>query len=189
VVHIRVNAGAIPPENWVHDPRVGGGRLVGEGCHFIDLAIHLAGAPAVAVSATGIGGADPDAPLGDNVQVTLRCANGSLATIVYTSKGEPRAGKERVEVFAGGASAILDDFRRAEVWGESVARWKGTQDKGHAALMEAFMVCVRDGGPSPLTLETLENSSLASLVARRALVNDEVLPVAYTPGGEQVTPS
>src|SRR5690606_4422886 len=95
VVHIRVNAGAIPPTSGVRDPEVGGGRLVGGGCHVSDLALYLIGSPAVGVSARGSTGPDPAAALQDNVVVTLRCADGSVASILYTSKGNPRSGTER----------------------------------------------------------------------------------------------
>jgi len=169
VVQVRVNAGAVPRESWVHDRAIGGGRLIGEGCHFVDLALYLAGSPAVEVMATGIGGDDPDAGLQDNVQVTLRCADGSLASVVYTSKGDIRAGKERVEVFAGGVTGVIDDFRRAEFWSGRREVWRGTQDKGHAAELAAFVRAVREGGPAPIALEELENSSLATLRAARAL--------------------
>lgn len=169
IVHLRVNAGAVPRESWVHDLEVGGGRLVGEGCHFIDLALHLAGSPAVEVMAAGIGGDDPDAELQDNVQVTLRCADGSLASVLYTSKGDIGAGKERVEVFAGGAMGVIDDFRRAEFWSGRRERWRGTQDKGHAAELAAFIEAVREGRESPIPLEELEQSSLATLQAAALL--------------------
>ncbi|MFS8637732.1 MAG: bi-domain-containing oxidoreductase [Gemmatimonadota bacterium] len=169
VVQIRVNAGAIPPTSWVHDPEVGGGRLIGEGCHFIDLALYLIGSPAVEVSARGITGPDPAAALQDNVVVTLRCADGSVASILYTSKGNPRSGKERVEVFAGGVSAVIDDFRSAEVHGAKRERWKGRQDKGHRAELEAFLRAVREGATSPIPLAELENSSRATLRAARSL--------------------
>lgn len=173
VVQIRVNAGAVPPESWVHDPEVGGGRLIGEGCHFVDLALYLAGSPAVEVQAAGLGGADPDARLQDNVQVTLRCADGSLASVLYTSKGDIRAGKERVEVFTGGATGIIEDFRRAEFWSARREQWRGTQDKGHAAELAAFILAVRDGGPSPIPLAELENSSLATLRAAASVAMSE----------------
>jgi polar amino acid transport system substrate-binding protein len=182
VVCVRVNAGPVPRDHWIQDPVIGGGRLVGEGCHFIDLATHLAGARACEVGAVGIGASDPDAALGDNVQVTVRCANGSLATVVYTSKGDPKSGKERVEVYAAGVSAIIDDFRQAEVWRGVRSRWRGGQDKGHVALMEAFLRCVRGEGPLPIPLQDLENTSLATLVARRALGTGRVLPVTYDDG-------
>ncbi len=169
VIHIRVNAGAVPATSWVHDPEVGGGRLVGEGCHFIDLALYLAGSPAVEVSAQAIAGSDPAAALQDNVVVTLRCADGSIASILYTSKGNPRSGKERIEVFAGGVSAVIDDFRGAEVHGAKRERWKGRQDKGHHAELEAFVRAVREGATSPISLAELENSSRATLRAARSL--------------------
>jgi predicted dehydrogenase/threonine dehydrogenase-like Zn-dependent dehydrogenase len=175
VVQVRVNAGAVPPESWVHDPAVGGGRLIGEGCHFVDLALYLAGSPAVEVTASAVGGPDPAAPLRDNVLVTLHCADGSIASVLYTAKGDTRAGKERVEVFAGGATGVIDDFRRAEFWPGSGRRerWRGTQDKGHAAELAAFVRAVREGGAAPIPLEELENSSRATLRAAAAVAGGE----------------
>jgi predicted dehydrogenase/threonine dehydrogenase-like Zn-dependent dehydrogenase len=169
VVQVRVNAGAVPAESWVHDPAAGGGRLLGEGCHFVDLALYLAGSPAVEVSAGALGGADPAAVLQDNLQVTLHCADGSLASVLYTSKGDIRSGKERVEVFAGGATGVIDDFRRAEFWAGRRERWRGTQDKGHTAELAAFVRTVREGGTAPIPLAELENSSRATLRAAAAL--------------------
>ncbi len=167
VVAIRVNAGRIPADSWIHDPAQGGGRLIGEGCHFVDLAIHLlGGARPSGVEAVAIGGADPDAALKDNFCVTLRFDDGSIAAIVYTSKGDASAGKERVEAFAGGATGVIDDFRRAEAWaGGHRDRWKGRQDKGHRAELEAFVRCVREGLPSPIALEELEAASSATIEA------------------------
>lgn len=182
VVQIRVNAGFVPPDSWVHDPKIGGGRLVGEGCHFIDLALHLLGSPVEEVQAMALAGADPAASLGDNVQVTLRCADGSLGSILYTSKGNTRAGKERVEVFAGGVSAVIDDFRRAEVWTKRRERWRGGQDKGHALELRAFVDAVRTGGPAPIPLEELELSSRATLRAAESLVRGRTLAVGPAVG-------
>jgi predicted dehydrogenase len=175
VVQVRVNAGAVPPESWVHDPAVGGGRLIGEGCHFVDLALYLAGSPAVEVTASAVGGPDPAAPLRDNVLVTLHCADGSCASVLYTAKGDTRAGKVRVVVFAGGATGVIDDFRRAEFWPGSrrLVRWRGTQDKGHAAELAAFVRAVREGGAAPIPLEELENSSRATLRAAAAVAGGE----------------
>ncbi len=130
VVSIRVNAGAVPPGSWVHDPEIGGGRWIGEGCHFVDLAMHLVGAEPVEVFAAAVGAPDAGADLEDNVQVTLRFEGGSLATILYTSKGDARAGKERLEVFAGGCLGVIDDFRRAEITGTARGRWRGPAGQG-----------------------------------------------------------
>lgn len=172
VVQMRVNAGSIPPGHWIHDPEVGGGRLIGEVCHFIDLAGFLTGAAPVEVSCTGIGGEDPNAALGDNVNVTLRYDDGSLASIVYTSKGDKASGKERIEVFAGGVTCGIDDFARAEVWRAGKReRWKGAADKGHREEMRLFVEAVRTGGESPIPLAEIAASSRATLRAAQALVS------------------
>lgn len=170
VVQIRVNAGSVPPDSWVHDPEVGGGRIIGEGCHFIDLALYLIGARAVEVSAVGLSGTDPAVGLEDNVQITLRTEDGSIASILYTSKGEVRSGKERIELFVGGTMAVIDDFRRAEFWAAGRReRWRGRQDKGHARELEALIEGLRKGMGSPIPLAELENSSRATLRAVDAL--------------------
>lgn len=170
VITMRVNAGRIPAKHWIHDPEIGGGRLLGEVCHFIDLAAFLAGARTTHVAVAGIGSDDPDAMLQDNLVVTLRHANGSTTAITYTSKGDPAAGKERIEVFAGGVTCAIDDFARAEVWrGGKAERWKGNQDKGHREEMRLFIEAVRTGGSAPIDLAALESSSLATLRAADAL--------------------
>jgi predicted dehydrogenase len=169
VVHVRANAGYIPPDSWVHDPVDGGGRLIGEGCHFIDLALFLTGSPAVRVETTALAGDDPVAALQDNFVVSLQCADGSVASVLYTAKGSPRSGKERVEMFAGGRTGIIDDFRTAEVQGRKRERWKGRQDKGHAAELAAFIAAVRHGGTSPIPLAELEHTSRVTLRAAEAM--------------------
>jgi predicted dehydrogenase/threonine dehydrogenase-like Zn-dependent dehydrogenase len=169
VVHVRANAGYIPPDSWVHDPIDGGGRLIGEACHFIDLALFLAGSPAVRVETVALAGDDPAVALEDNFVVTLQCLDGSVASILYTAKGSPRSGKERIEVFAGGTTGIIDDFRAAEVHGRKRERWKGRQDKGHARELEAFIAAVRHGGTSPIPLADLEHTSRVTLRAAEAM--------------------
>jgi predicted dehydrogenase len=165
VIHMRVNAGAVPANSWVHDPVTGGGRITGEGCHFVDLAAHIAGSAIVGVDVAALGAPDPAAALHDNVAITLRFADGSIANIVYTSKGNPASGKERVEVFAGGITAVIDDFRSAEVHGAKVERWKGGQDKGHAAQLRGFVEAVGRGSASPITLDSLAAVSRFTLRA------------------------
>jgi predicted dehydrogenase/threonine dehydrogenase-like Zn-dependent dehydrogenase len=169
VVHVRANAGYIPPESWVHDPADGGGRLVGEGCHFIDLALHLAGSRAVRVETVALAGDDPAASLQDNFMVSMQCADGSIASVLYTAKGSPRSGKERVEIYAAGRSAVIDDFRLAEVQGRKRERWRGRQDKGHSSELAAFVAAVRHGGTSPIPLAELEHTSRVTLLALESL--------------------
>jgi predicted dehydrogenase len=141
---VRVNAGALPDDHWLHDTEDGGGRILGEGCHFVDLLSHLAGAPATSVHA--IAHASPNRPLeaADDVVASLRFANGAVGTLLYSGSGDPQLPKERIETFGGGLAAVLDDFRRLELYRagkRSVV--KGKRDKGHRAEIARFVESVR----------------------------------------------
>jgi predicted dehydrogenase len=149
VMSYRVNAGAVPPDSWVNDPVQGGGRLIGEVCHMVDLLFDLAGARVVAVHA--------QAGRGDDMLVSLSFEDGSLGTIVYASGGDRSMPKERLELLGGGRASVLDDFRTAQVHaGGKAQRFGGrlaTQDKGHAAELAAFVDAVRRGERSPIDPE------------------------------------
>jgi len=159
-IQYRINAGILPPDHWVHDPKVGGGRIIGEGCHFIDLAMHIAGAPITSVSAhETASGSD----LRDTVSVSLGFANGSSATISYFSNGSKQLGKEYLEVFCNGVSVVIDDFREMTVYGEKQRKSKlKKQDKGHAAGVQAFIKAIEDGTPAPIPFEEIYNSTRAT---------------------------
>ncbi len=167
--HYRVNAGYIPLNHWVHDPEIGGGRIVGEGCHFIDFLSFLAGGPPVDVRAAGL--PDGGRYRQDNVEMTFRYADGSLGTVTYLANGDKSVPKERVEVFCGGSVAVLDDFRSLEtVRGGSRKRHAGMQqDKGHKAGWQAFLAACQSGGPAPIPYEDLLGVTRASFAALRAL--------------------
>jgi predicted dehydrogenase/threonine dehydrogenase-like Zn-dependent dehydrogenase len=171
VCGIRVNAGAIPSDAWVHDPETGGGRLVGEGCHFFDLAMYLVGARPTAVRAVGLGSADPDASLQDNVGTTVEFADGSVASVLYTAKGDPSAGKERIEVFCDGWTGVIDNFDRTEVTVGSkrnVFRRRGA--KGHGEEIEAFVHALLRGEASPIGQGELLAGAAVTLAARDSLM-------------------
>lgn len=150
-----VNAGEIPADHWTQDPLVGGGRLIGEACHFIDLLRYLAGAPIVNwhVETIGRGGPVQD----DKATITLRFDDGSIGTIHYFANGHKAFPKERVEVFSGGRVLQLDNFRVLRGYGWSGFRtmrsWR--QDKGHTACAKAFVEAVRGGGPAPIPTDEL----------------------------------
>jgi polar amino acid transport system substrate-binding protein len=163
---IRVNAGPLPRDHWLHDPEDGGGRLLGEGCHFVDLLSHLAGAPAASVHAVAV--AAPERPLesADNVAASLRFANGAVGTLVYSGSGDPRLPKERLEAFGGGLAAVLDDFRRLELYRDGKRTIvKGKRDKGHRAELARFVQAIRGEVEAPSA-----TSYLASTRATFALV-------------------
>jgi predicted dehydrogenase len=112
-LHYRVNAGFIPADHWLNDPEQGGGRLIGEVCHFVDFLTFLAGSAPIEVQAHSL--ANPGKFSNDNVVCSLRFADGSQGTISYLANGDKSYSKERVEVFGGGAVAVLEDFRRLEL--------------------------------------------------------------------------
>lgn len=162
-----VNAGAIPADHWTQDPAVGGGRVIGEACHFIDLARHLVGAPIVGCRVTALGPHPNLAIRDDKVSITLRFADGSIGTIHYLANGNKAFPKERLEVFAAGRILQLDNFRRLRGWGWSgfsrLNLWR--QDKGAARAVAAFLAAVRAGDPSPIPVEEILEVSRVAIEA------------------------
>ena len=143
----RVNALPVPMGHWILDPIEGGGRMVGEGCHFIDLICYLAGADLSDVSGSLVGGANPAVSPRDNFAVTLRFANGDVGTVVYTAQGSPGPSKERLEVFSGGRVFDLEDFLRLHVYGaRKPALVLRRADKGFRGHLENFFESVRGRG-------------------------------------------
>ena len=151
VIQYRVNAGFIPPEHWVHDPHQGGGRIIGEVCHFVDLLYFLTGSVPVQVYAITL--PNSGRYCDDNVAVTITFANGSVGTITYIANGDKSFPKERIEVFGGEAVAVLDDFRRLELihnGNRHVHKARLRQDKGHRGEWEAVVAAVQSGRPEPI---------------------------------------
>ena len=166
VVLVRVNAGPLAPEHWLHDPADGGGRLLGEGCHFVDLVIQLAEADPV--SAYAVASPQPERPLecSDSFAGVLRFANDTVGTLVYSGGGDPSLPKERVEVLGGGLAGVIDDFRRLEVHqGGSRTLRRMRQDKGHRAEVAAFLAAVRgEVEPPPAGSYLLSTRATLALV-------------------------
>lgn len=142
-----VNAGSIPADHWTQDPEVGGGRIIGEACHFIDLLRFLAGSPIVSHSRSAM-----DSENGDTVTLQLEFADGSIGTVHYFANGSKAFPKERLEVFCKARVLQLDNFRilRGVGWSgfKKMKLWR--QDKGQKACVAAFIKAVQDGGPFPI---------------------------------------
>jgi predicted dehydrogenase/threonine dehydrogenase-like Zn-dependent dehydrogenase len=164
IMAYRVNAGAVSPTSWVVDPVQGGGRLIGEVCHMVDLLVDLTGASVTSVYAAPVGSTSAD-----DVVLTLRFTDGSLGTIVYAGGGDRSLPKEHLQVLGGGRAAILDDFRtvRLHAAGRSrtMPRRFAVQDKGHAAELSAFVNAVRYGKPSPVDPETAAHVTRVTFAA------------------------
>jgi polar amino acid transport system substrate-binding protein len=141
-VLVRVNAGVLPPDHWTLDPREGGGRLVGEGCHFVDLASYLVGRSGRVTAARSVASGhetDPES----SVALTLSFEDGSVASVIYLSNGHRGLPKERIEVSWEGRSVVLDDFRELHAYGVGKSERARVQDKGFQDHFENFLAAVR----------------------------------------------
>jgi predicted dehydrogenase len=168
VLTMRVNAGSLPDDHWLHDPEDGGGRLLGEGCHFVDLLSTLAGSPAIAAHALAV--PQPERPIAcsDSFSAHLRF-EGAVGALSYSGSGDPRMPKERLEVFGAGIGAVLDDFRRLELWrGGKRREWKTAQDKGHRAEIDVFVRAIR-GEREPPPPESYLASTRSTLALAESL--------------------
>jgi predicted dehydrogenase len=166
-----VNAGAIPSGHWTQDKAVGGGRIVGEGCHFIDLLRHLAGASIVGYRVVALDRHPALQVTDDKVTITLEFADGSVGTVHYLANGDKGFPKERLEVFCAGKVLQLENFRRLRGWG-----WKGfskmhlwRQDKGQVACASTFVGAVKQGQPAPIPLDEILEVSRVSIELQNAL--------------------
>ncbi|MEW5938070.1 MAG: bi-domain-containing oxidoreductase [Chloroflexota bacterium] len=152
--HYRVNAGYIPLNHWTHDPEQGGGRIIGEACHFIDLLAFLVGAPPISVSAHAL--PDNGKYHEDNVSMTFAFPDGSIGIVDYLANGDKSVAKERLEVMCGGMVAALDDYVSLTVVKDGKKKVEsGAQDKGWKDEMRAFARAIREGGEPPIPYEQL----------------------------------
>jgi predicted dehydrogenase len=168
---VRFNAGALPEDHWTQDEGVGGGRIIGEACHGIDLATYLVGSPPVRVFAEAIGGPDAPGVTHDQCLITLRHASGSISSVIYLAGGDKAFPKERVEVIGGGMVGVIDDFKTASLTrgGKTERKRLMGQDKGHRAEIETFARTLRHGGDAPIPWTDIRAVSLAAILAVRSI--------------------
>jgi predicted dehydrogenase len=172
---LRINTGALPAEHWAHDPEQGGGRILGEACHFVDLARFLVGASIESVHAS--------APLAGNVPcedatITLRFTDGSLATIAYTAQGDTAFSKERIEAYAGGTVMVIDDFKDCMVTENGQVKNNGAAaGKGIVQELQTFLDATQ-GGPVPIDETELIETSIATIAALESLQSGDRVNLA-----------
>jgi predicted dehydrogenase/threonine dehydrogenase-like Zn-dependent dehydrogenase len=166
VANYRINAGYLPATHWTQDPEQGGGRIIGECCHFFDLLTFLVGQLPTQISAVAM--PDQGRYHQDNVVLTLRFPEGSIGTITYLANGDKSVPKEKLEVFCAGRVAILDDFRSLETIKDGrrqVSRDPNGQDKGHRNAWKTFLEAVKIGGPPPIPYDMLADITRATFQA------------------------
>jgi predicted dehydrogenase/threonine dehydrogenase-like Zn-dependent dehydrogenase len=168
---LTMNAGHIPADHWTQDRELGGGRIIGEACHYIDLLRFLVGAPISGFTASSLGAAPGVDISEDKASITLTFEDGSLGTIHYFANGGKAFPKERIEAFGGDGVLQLDNFKRLKGYG-----WKGfrsqrllNQDKGQKACVAAFVDSVRSGGPTPIPYEEIMEVARVSIEVAEAL--------------------
>jgi predicted dehydrogenase len=163
-----MNAGNIPQNVWVHDLSVGGGRIIGEACHYIDLCVFLTGSEIESVCANALG----ENPLEntDNASILLKFKNGSNAVVNYFANGSKAYSKERVEVFSRERTWIMDNFRSTKAFGvKGFKNIKTRIDKGHKTQFHEFIKRIKSGGEPLIPFNEIINVSEASYAALQSL--------------------
>ncbi len=177
VIHCRINAGAVPANSWTQDESEGGGRIVGEVCHFVDLIHGLSGGLTSSVSAVVMreGG---ETPMQDTVAVVLELTDGSIGSIVYAANGDKSFPRERVEVFRAGTVGVIENFRSYSVTrgGKTRRHNAFALDRGHRAELEEFFQAIRQG-QQPVPVEDYVATTLTTLSIQRALRERAAVPV------------
>ena len=173
-INYRVNAGALPADSWIRDPEVGGGRIIGEMCHFVDYCCFVIGSPVVAVQAERLRSTPPQAASDDSVAVIMRHRDGSVSSIMYSCVGSAEVPKERVEIHGEQLSVVTDDFSTTRFFGKEWPPVRGVQDKGHQAELEVFFECLRRGRAAPMSVSEIENVSRSTFAIVESLQSGEV---------------
>ena len=164
----RINAGAISPDSWIQDREIGGGRIIGEVCHFVDFLTFLTGSQPIEVYAHAL--PDP-AHLQDTLHISLSFKNGSIGTIFYLANGSKSLAKEYIEVYQNGITALLKDFKELEIFSSGAPFRKKlfTQDKGQKKMVQSFIGSLKEGQPSPITFDDIFAVTLTTFKILEAL--------------------
>jgi predicted dehydrogenase len=171
-----MNAGFIPYDVWIHDMAIGGGRIIGEACHFIDLMTFLNGSKVISVFMSALG-ANPEENT-DNAIITLKFENGSQGVINYFANGNKSYSKERMEVYSQGRTLIIDNFRKTEGFGfKGFSSLSTKLDKGHKAQFELLIKSVKEGGKPLIPLDELVNTTKAGFAAIESLKTGSVIHI------------
>ncbi|MBI2933100.1 MAG: bi-domain-containing oxidoreductase [Planctomycetes bacterium] len=169
-ISYRFSSGYLPAEHWTHDEDIGGGRIVGEACHAIDLCSVIAGSPPVKIYAESIGKTGTAETSDDRALISLRHENGSISSISYQGAGDRACPPERIEVFSEEKTAIIDSWDVVEFWqGGRVSRVRVGKDKGHENALRSFINACRDGERSPVEWADWRSTALACLLAVKSL--------------------
>lgn len=161
-VNIRVNAGFIPKEHWTQNPNIGGGRIIGEMCHFIDLMQYYTSSEPIKVFAESIDTSNEKMNTDDNISIVVKFKNGSVGNLVYLANGDKSLPKELIEVFGGGIVGRIHDFRLGELHSRNKVKKIKSPSKGHKQEVMAFVEALKNEKPSPISFESIRLTTLTT---------------------------
>ncbi len=163
-----MNAGFIPVEHWVHDPEVGGGRIAGEACHYLDLLVYLSGSKIISICMSALG--DDPSPANDNAMMLMRFANGDQGAIHYLSNGHRGYSKERLEIHSAGKTIVMDNYRKTRAFGfKGFSGLKTKIDKGHKNQFKALIDRAENGGDALIPFDEIVNVARATFAVLESL--------------------
>ena len=177
-IHCTVNAGYVPPEHWIYSHEEGGGRVIGEVCHFIDLIQFFTDSSVANVFAERLQSHSNQS--NDNVVITLKMRNGSVGSILYTSNGDKGFPRERIEIFGGGAAGVIENFKKASFVCKGrrnrIRNWMAV-DRGHRCEMEAFIGAIQNGNALPVSLDKYIDTTLTTFAVEESLRRGDSITV------------
>jgi len=168
-MNFRINAGLIPKDHWIQKAEVGGGRVIGEMCHFFDLMQYFSDSRPIRVIAESMQTDNTKYTNQDNISVTVRFENGSVGNLTYLANGDGSLSKERLEIFCGGNVSIIDDFRSASIYSNGKEQKLKISGKGHREEVKAFMEAIESGGADPIPFESIVDTTLVSFKVLESL--------------------
>jgi predicted dehydrogenase/threonine dehydrogenase-like Zn-dependent dehydrogenase len=182
VINCRVNAGYVPKDSWLNDPEEGGGRIIGEVCHFVDLIQHLSDSLIEEVYALSISGGVNSALEKDNLAINFKMRNGSVGNIIYVANGDKSFSRERVEIFGKGSVGVINNFKSASFTRSSKTKEKKsfiTIDRGHTGEMESLFKVVKEGKNFPVSFEEYVNSTLTTFKIEESLKTGKPVKIEF----------
>jgi predicted dehydrogenase/threonine dehydrogenase-like Zn-dependent dehydrogenase len=162
VMNFRINAGFIPKDHWTQNEALGGGRIIGEVCHWVDLMQYFTDSLPVSVFAQCIHTANNRTKNDDNILITLTFLDGSVGTIVYVANGDKSLPKERLEIFGGNKAGVIHDFRSGELFAGNKSKVLKLEGKGHKQEVTAFLDAIKNGQPSPISFDSIYATTMTT---------------------------
>lgn len=176
-MNMTINSGALPKDLWVHDEKIGGGRIIGEGCHFIDTMSYLANSEVESIYSVALNSDKELAIKNDNVILNLKFKDGSIGTLSYLSNGNKSYPKEQMSLFCEGKVFNLDNYKKVNAFGSSgIKKW--SQDKGHKDEMIGFVENIKSSKENLISLESLVNTTLATFAHVKSLKENRMVQIS-----------